>query len=72
MASKNDEYIIIDGLSKDSILDIAHKYEPFFEGRMKIYSEKDKGIYDASLIFNSLQDGFTRTCEGFSEHFRKS
>ena len=44
---KNYEYLIIDGLSKDSTLEIAQKYEPFFEGRMKIYSEKDKGIYDA-------------------------
>ena len=44
---KNYEYLIIDGLSKDSTLEIARKYEPFFEGRMKIYSEKDKGIYDA-------------------------
>ena len=44
---KNYEYFIIDGLSKDSTLEIARKYEPLFEGRMKIYSEKDKGIYDA-------------------------
>lgn len=44
---KNYEYLIIDGLSKDTTLDIARKYEPLFEGRMKIYSEKDKGIYDA-------------------------
>ena len=39
--------MIIDGLSKDSTLEIARKYEPLFEGRMGIYSEKDKGIYDA-------------------------
>ena len=44
---KNYEYLIIDGLSKDSTLEIARKYEPLFEGRMRIYSEKDKGIYDA-------------------------
>lgn len=44
---KDYEYIIIDGLSKDDTLDIVRKYEPMFEGRMKIYSEKDKGIYDA-------------------------
>lgn len=44
---KDYEYIIIDGVSKDNTLDIARKYEPLFEGRMKIYSEKDKGIYDA-------------------------
>lgn len=44
---KNYEYIIVDGLSKDNTLDIARRYEPLFDGRMKIYSEKDKGIYDA-------------------------
>lgn len=44
---KNYEYIIIDGVSKDNTLDIVHKYDPLFEGRMRIYSEKDKGIYDA-------------------------
>lgn len=44
---KNYEYIIIDGLSKDNTLDIVRNYEPQFEGRMKIYSEKDNGIYDA-------------------------
>ena len=44
---KDYEYIIIDGLSKDNTLDIVRQYEPRFEGRMKVYSEKDKGIYDA-------------------------
>ncbi len=44
---KDFEYIIIDGDSKDNTLCIARKYEPLFEGRMYIYSEKDKGIYDA-------------------------
>lgn len=44
---KDYEYIIIDGLSKDNTLDIVHKYEPLFEGRMKVFSEKDRGIYDA-------------------------
>ena len=44
---KEYEYLIIDGVSKDNTLEIARKYEPYFEGRMHIYSEKDKGIYDA-------------------------
>ena len=41
------EYIIVDGGSTDSTLDIVKKYEPLFEGRMKWKSEHDKGIYDA-------------------------
>lgn len=41
------EYVIVDGGSKDSTLDIVKKYEPLFEGRMKWKSEPDKGIYDA-------------------------
>lgn len=44
---KDFEYIIVDGESKDSTLDIVRKYEPLFEGRMKWKSELDKGIYDA-------------------------
>ena len=43
----NYEYLIIDGKSSDRTLEILHKYEPLFEGRMKIYSEPDRGIYDA-------------------------
>lgn len=41
------EYIIIDGASKDSTLDIIKQYEPLFNGRMKWISEPDNGIYDA-------------------------
>lgn len=41
------EYIIVDGGSKDSTLDIIKRYEPLFEGKMKWQSEPDKGIYDA-------------------------
>lgn len=41
------EYVIVDGGSKDSTLDITKKYEPLFGGKMKWKSEPDKGIYDA-------------------------
>lgn len=41
------EYIIVDGASTDGTLNIIKKYEPLFEGRMRIVSEPDKGIYDA-------------------------
>lgn len=43
----NIEYIIVDGLSKDSTLDIIRSYEARFNGRLKWISEKDGGIYDA-------------------------
>lgn len=43
----NIEYIIVDGKSQDCTLDIVRSYEPLFESRMKIISERDKGIYDA-------------------------
>lgn len=40
------EYIIKDGGSKDDTLEICREYEPKFEGRMKIISAPDKGMYD--------------------------
>ncbi len=52
LAQKYDhiEYIIVDGCSKDSTLEIAREYEDKFKERgyqYRIISEKDKGIYDA-------------------------
>lgn len=41
------ELIIKDGGSKDDTLDICRGYEPAFDGRMRIISAPDKGIYDA-------------------------
>lgn len=41
------EYIVIDGLSTDSTLDIIKMYEPRFNGRMRWLSEADNGLYDA-------------------------
>lgn len=41
------EYIIMDGGSTDQTMDIINKYKEPFHGRMKVYSEKDDGIYDA-------------------------
>jgi len=43
----NIEYIIVDGLSKDSTVDIIKEYEPNFKNRLKWISEKDQGLYDA-------------------------
>lgn len=44
------EYLIIDGLSEDSTVDIAGKYSEHFSDKgisFKIISEKDNGVYDA-------------------------
>lgn len=43
----NYEYIIIDGKSEDSTLEIIKNYEKKFKGKLKYISEKDKGLYDA-------------------------
>lgn len=44
---QNYELIIKDGASKDDTVAICKAYEPKFEGRLRIISEPDKGIYDA-------------------------
>ena len=41
------EVIIQDGVSTDNTLDIAHSYEERFGDRLRIFSEKDHGLYDA-------------------------
>jgi len=43
----NIEYIVVDGQSTDSTIEIIKEYEPYFKGRMHWISEPDKGIYDA-------------------------
>ena len=44
---KNYELIIKDGGSNDNTVEICREYENLFEGRLKVISEPDKGIYDA-------------------------
>lgn len=41
------EYIVIDGLSKDDTVEKVKSIKHDFNGRMKIISEKDNGLYDA-------------------------
>ena len=43
----NIEYLIIDGASTDKTVEIAKSYEGAFDGRMRIISEPDEGIYYA-------------------------
>jgi len=43
----NIEYIIVDGNSKDTTIDIVRSFEPQFNGRLRWISEPDKGLYDA-------------------------
>lgn len=52
------DYWIIDGGSKDNTMEIVHRYEPQFGGRLHWISEKDRGIYDAMNkgISNSTGD----------------
>ncbi len=45
--SKEYEYLIIDGNSKDDTCELLKAWEPKFEGRMKWISEPDRGLYDA-------------------------
>jgi glycosyltransferase involved in cell wall biosynthesis len=53
----NIEYFIIDGSSTDNTINIVKEYEPVFQGRMHIISEKDSGIYDAMNKGISLATG---------------
>ncbi len=41
------EHIIVDGLSTDKTLEIVSSYQDRYFDRLKIISEKDKGLYDA-------------------------
>lgn len=41
------EYIIVDGASRDSTIEIVKRNEPLFDGRLKWISEPDTGIYNA-------------------------
>lgn len=80
---ENIEYIIIDGVSQDGTMDIVSSYISKFQGRLKIISEPDKGIYDAMNkgilmctgdivgIINSddwyEQDAVEKVCNAFSD-----
>lgn len=44
---QNFEIILKDGFSTDNTLAIANQYKEVFKNRLRIYSDRDKGIYDA-------------------------
>lgn len=45
--NNNYEYLVIDGNSEDQTVAIIKKYYEKFQGRMKVVSEADNGLYDA-------------------------
>jgi glycosyltransferase involved in cell wall biosynthesis len=51
------EYIIIDGASSDGTLEIIEAYRDSFQGRLKVVSEPDNGIYDAMNKGISMASG---------------
>lgn len=51
------EYIVVDGGSTDTTLDIIKLYEPLFNGRMHWISEPDNGLYDAMNKGIKMADG---------------
>ena len=61
------EYLIVDGVSKDTTLSIIQKYEPLFNGHMKWRSEPDKGIGCAINFYGGSTGGGIRQC-GFIQH----
>lgn len=41
------EVIVVDGVSSDNTLEIIRSFEPAFQGKLRIVSEPDQGLYDA-------------------------
>lgn len=44
---KDIDYWVIDGLSTDGTIEIVRQWQPRFNGRLHLISEKDAGLYDA-------------------------
>ena len=41
------EVIVVDGVSSDKTLEIVRSFKPAFQGKLRIVSEPDQGLYDA-------------------------
>lgn len=54
---RNYEYLVVDGGSKDSTVELLREYEPRFDGRMRWISERDRGLYDALNKGYSMSNG---------------
>jgi glycosyltransferase involved in cell wall biosynthesis len=67
----NIEYIIVDGDSTDSTLDIIKEYEPKFNGRLRWVSEPDEGIYDAMNKGINMATGYYAFFIGADDIFLK-
>lgn len=70
-AYRNVEYIVIDGASTDSTIDIIKEYEVLFDGRMRWISEPDEGLYDAINKGINLASGEIVGCLNSDDFFTK-
>ena len=73
------EYVVIDGASTDATLSILDEEAPSLDGRLRVFSERDNGIYDAMnkgidrvdgewVLFLGADDVLLPGAAAFAEH----